>query len=153
MSLQSVKIFLSEYAPDIEVAELDANLATVTLAAQALGVVDGQIAKTLSMRVGEEVIVLVMRGDARIDNRKFKQQFGTKARMLEASDVERITGHPVGGVCPFGLAQPLRIFCDVSLKAFSEVFPAGGAPNAAIRVAPERMAALVGAQWVDIAQV
>ncbi|OZI31113.1 cys-tRNA(pro)/cys-tRNA(cys) deacylase [Bordetella genomosp. 10] len=152
MSLQSVQAFLAEHAPDIEVTEMDASLATVALAAQALGVADGQIAKTLSLRTGDDIIVLVMRGDARIDNRKYKQQFGTKARMLEASEVEDITGHPVGGVCPFGLARPLSVFCDVSLKAFTEVFPAGGAQHAAVRITPERMAVLVNAQWVDVAQ-
>lgn len=152
MSLESVKAFFAQNAPDIQVAELDANLATVSLAAQALGVADGQIAKTLSLRVGEDVIVLVTRGDARLDNRKYKQQFGVKARMLDVAVVERETGHPVGGVCPFGLAHSLQVFCDVSLKAFAEVFPAGGAPNAAIRIAPDRMAELTGAQWVDVAQ-
>ncbi len=152
MSLQSVRTFFAEHAPDIDVVELDASTATVALAAQALGVTDGQIAKTLTLRVGEDVIVLVTRGDARLDNRKYKQQFGAKARMLDAADVERETGHPVGGVCPFGLSRPLRVYCDTSLRAFAEVFPAGGAPNAAVRIAPERMAVLVGAEWVDVAQ-
>jgi prolyl-tRNA editing enzyme YbaK/EbsC (Cys-tRNA(Pro) deacylase) len=152
MSLESVRQFFSEKAPDVEVLELEASSATVPLAAQALGVSEGQIAKTLSLRVGSEVILIVTRGDARLDNRKYKQQFGTKARMLASSEVEQETGHPIGGVCPFGLAHPLQIFCDVSLKAFSEVFPAGGAPNAALRIEPKRMASLVGAEWVDIMQ-
>lgn len=152
MSLQSVRAFFAQNAPDIEVVELDDSTATVALAAQALGVADGQIAKTLSLRVGEEVIVLVTRGDARLDNRKYKQQFGVKARMLDAAEVESETGHPVGGVCPFGLIRPLRVFCDVSLKTFAKVFPAGGASNAAVRIEPQRTAALVSAQWVDVAQ-
>lgn len=152
MSLQSVKAFLAEHAPDLEVGELEASLATVSLAAQALGVTDGQIAKTLSLRVGDRAIVLVTRGDARLDNRKYKQQFGVKARLLDLAEVERETGHAVGGVCPFGLANPLQVFCDVSLKAFPEVYPAGGAANAFIRIAPERIAALTGAQWVDVVQ-
>ncbi|HGH4624791.1 TPA: YbaK/EbsC family protein [Enterobacter hormaechei] len=152
MSLQSVRAFFAHHAADIEVFELDDSTATVALAAQALGVDNGQIAKTLSLRVGEEVIVLVTRGDARLDNRKYKQQFGVKARMLDAADVERETGHPVGGVCPFGLIRPLQVFCDVSLRAFAEVFPAGGAPNAAVRIEPQRMAFLVGARWVDVTQ-
>ncbi|KPX85558.1 YbaK/EbsC family protein [Pseudomonas meliae] len=152
MSLQSVRAFFAQNAADVEVFELADSTATVSLAAQALGVVDGQIAKTLSLRVGEEVIVLVTRGDARLDNRKYKQQFGVKARMLDAVDVERETGHPVGGVCPFGLIRPLQVFCDVSLRAFAEVFPAGGAPNAAVRIEPQRMASLVGARWVDVTQ-
>lgn len=152
MSYESVKAFLAERAPDVEVAELDASLATVALAAQALGVRDGQIAKTLSLRVGDRAIVLVTRGDARLDNRKYKQQFGVKARMLDVAEVERETGHVVGGVCPFGLANPLPVYCDVSLKAFAEVYPAGGSPRAFLRIAPERIAELTGAQWVDVVQ-
>lgn len=85
-------------------------------------------------------------------NRKYKQQFGVKARMLDAAEVEAQTGHPVGGVCPFGLSHPLRVFCDLSLKDFEVVFPAGGAVNAAVRIEPERLATLVNAQWVDVIQ-
>ncbi|VWB87882.1 YbaK/EbsC family protein [Burkholderia lata] len=152
MTLQSVRAFFSHHASDIEIVELDASTATVALAAEALGVAQGQIAKTLSLRVGEEVIVLVLRGDARLDNRKYKLRFGTKPRMLDASEVANETGHPVGGVCPFGLVRPLQVFCDASLKDFAVVFPAGGAPNAAVCIEPERMAKLVGAQWVDVVQ-
>lgn len=150
MSLDSVREALSRHAPDIEVMELDQSTATVQLAADALGVLPGQIAKTLSLRVGEQVIVLVTRGDARLDNGKYKARFGTKARMLEADMVETCTGHPVGGVTPFGLVRDLPVFCDVSLKEFPEVFPAGGAPNAAIRITPDRLAQLAGAEWVDV---
>ncbi|PYG82641.1 MULTISPECIES: YbaK/EbsC family protein [unclassified Pseudomonas] len=152
MSLQSVKAFLAHHSPDVEVFELQASTATVAQAAQALEVEPGQIAKSLSLRVGEEVIVLVVRGDARLDNRKYKQQFGVKARMLEAEEVERQTGHPIGGVSPLGLCQPLRVFCDHSLKDFDVVFPAGGATNSAVRIEPARLAALVDAQWVDVVQ-
>ncbi|WP_407309483.1 YbaK/EbsC family protein [Pseudomonas sp. nanlin1] len=152
MSLQSVKAFLAQHAPDIAVVELESSTATVALAAQALAVEPGQIAKSLSLRVNDEVIVLVVRGDARLDNRKYKQQFGVKARMLDATEVEAQTGHPVGGVCPFGLVEPLRVFCDQSLKDFAVVFPAGGAVNAAVRIEPERLASLVKAQWVDVIQ-
>ncbi|MBX8568726.1 YbaK/EbsC family protein [Pseudomonas cichorii] len=152
MSLQSVKAFLAQHSPDIEVFELESSTATVALAAEALAVEPGQIAKTLSLRVNDEVIVLVIRGDARLDNRKYKQQFGVKARMLEAAEVEPQTGHPVGGVCPFGLIQPLRVFCDQSLRDFEVVFPAGGAVNAAVRIEPDRLATLVNAQWVDVIQ-
>ncbi|WEQ57793.1 YbaK/EbsC family protein [Novacetimonas hansenii] len=110
------------------------------------------VTKSLSLRLGDEVIILVVRGDARLDNRKYKQHFGVKARMLDASDVESETGHPIGGVCPFGLIRPLRVFCDVSLRDFPVVFPAGGAPNSAVSIEPNRMAALTGAQWVDVVQ-
>lgn len=152
MSLQSVRTFFSDHAPDVQVLELDTSTATVALAAEVLGVEPGQIAKTLSLRIGDEVILLVTRGDARLDNRKYKQHFGVKARMLDASQVEDETGHPVGGVCPFGLPRPLQVFCDISLKDFPVVFPAGGAPNAAVRIEPGHMATLVSAQWVDVAQ-
>jgi prolyl-tRNA editing enzyme YbaK/EbsC (Cys-tRNA(Pro) deacylase) len=108
------------------------------------------LAKTLSMRLPDEVVLLVTRGDARLDNRKYKERFGAKARMLEAAEVEAQTGHPTGGVCPFGLRNPLRVFCDVSLRAFDEVLPAGGTPDSALRITPERMAQLTGAEWVDV---
>lgn len=150
MSLLSVKQFFALHGPDIDVLELDTSTATVALAAQALDVAPGQIAKTLSMRLPDGIMLLVTRGDARLDNRKFKQRFGVKARMLDAGEVEDMTGHPVGGVCPFGLPGSLQVFCDVSLKTFDEVFPAGGAPNAAVRITPDRMAALTRAQWVDV---
>ncbi|TWI70061.1 prolyl-tRNA editing enzyme YbaK/EbsC (Cys-tRNA(Pro) deacylase) [Pseudoduganella lurida] len=150
MSLSSVKQFFAEAAPDITVIELGTSTATVALAADALGVTRGQIAKTLSMRLPNEIVLLVTRGDARLDNRKYKEHFGTKARMLESAAVEAQTGHPIGGVCPFGLLQPLRVFCDVSLRAFEEVLPAAGTPNSALRIAPERMAQLTGAQWIDV---
>lgn len=152
MSVSSVRDFFAAQAPDIEVFELEASTATVALAAGALNVAPGQIAKTLSMRLPGEIVLLVTRGDARLDNRKFKQRFGVKARMLEAEEVHGETGHPVGGVCPFGLTKPLRVFCDVSLKTFAEVFPAGGASNAAVRITPERMAMLTRAEWIDVAQ-
>ncbi|CAN7677083.1 YbaK/EbsC family protein [Acidovorax sp. LjRoot117] len=152
MSLQSVKQFLAEKAPDLSIIEVDSSGATVAMAATAFGVNPGQIAKTLSLSVGEQVILLVARGDARLDNRKYKDQFGAKARFLAASEVEKATGHPVGGVGPFGLASQLDVYCDVSLRIFSEVLPAAGANNAGVRVSPERMAQLVNARWVDVMQ-
>lgn len=152
MSLLSVKDFLAQHAPDLEVIELAESTATVALAAAAHGVAPGQIAKTLSLRMKDGIVLVVTRGDARLDNRKFKSHFGVTARMLDASEVEALTGHPVGGVCPFGLAAPLPVYCDISLREFEEVIPAGGAINAAVRICPERMATLTGAQWVDVAQ-
>lgn len=150
MSLESVKQFFASRAPEIAVIELDASTATVPLAAEAHGVEPGRIAKTLSLRLGDDVALLVTRGDARLDNQKFKAQFKTKARMLEAADVEAATGHPVGGVCPFGLARPLRVYLDVSLKDFDEVLPAAGATNSAVRLSPDRLASLTGGEWVDV---
>jgi prolyl-tRNA editing enzyme YbaK/EbsC (Cys-tRNA(Pro) deacylase) len=92
----------------------------------------------------------VARGDYRLDNKKAKAAFGAKPRMLSGEEVSAITGHPVGGVCPFGLATALPVYCDVSLKAFDEVLPAAGSINSSVRIAPERMAALVNANWVDV---
>jgi prolyl-tRNA editing enzyme YbaK/EbsC (Cys-tRNA(Pro) deacylase) len=151
MSLHSVKDFLARHAPDLEVIELAESTATVALAAAAHGVEPGQIAKTLSLRMDDGIVLVVTRGDARLDNKKFKAHFGAKARMLGADEVEALTGHPVGGVCPFGLPSPIPVYCDVSLREYKEVIPAGGAINAAVRICPERMATLTGAQWVDVA--
>ena len=152
MTLQSVRTFLSERAPDIEILEKPTSTATVLEAAQAHGVKPAQIAKTLSLKLKDEVILLVIGGDAKIDNRKYKDQFGGKATMLTADEVLHWTGHPIGGVCPFGLPQKLRIFADTTLKKFDVVIPAAGATNAALRISPERLVELVGAQWVDVAQ-
>lgn len=152
MSLESVRAFFAEHAPDIAILETDGSSATVTLAAEAFGVEPARIAKTLSFRLGERVVLLVTRGDARLDNRKTKAAFGAKPRMLDPGEVVAMTGHPVGGVCPFGLPTPLPVYCDVSLKVFDEVVPAAGSTQTAVRISPERMAALTGAQWVDVCQ-
>ena len=122
------------------------------MAAEGHGVEPGQIAKTLSMRVGDRIILVVTRGDARLDNRKIKAAFGGKAKMLAPDEVEALTGHPVGGVCPFGLATPLPVYCDVSLKAFDEVIPAAGGPHSALRIDPARIVELTAASWVDVCQ-
>ena len=152
MSVEMVKEYLAQFGAADRVREFEASTATVELAAQAAGVEPGRIAKTLSLRVGERTVLVVARGDARLDNRKIKAAFGGKAKMLGAEDVVELTGHPVGGVCPFGLATPLAVYCDVSLQAFDEVLPAAGAVHSAVRIAPQRMAELVDAQWVDVCQ-
>ena len=152
MSLESVRAFFAEKAPDIRVIETEASSATVAEAAAAHGVAPGQIAKTLSLRLGDRIVLIVVAGDARLDNKKTKAAFGAKPRMLEAEEVAGLTGHPVGGVCPFGLANPLPIYCDESLRDLGEVVPAAGAVNAAVRIDALRLAELVGAQWVDVCQ-
>ena len=152
MSLESVRAELGRIAPEIEILEHDSSTATVALAASVHGVEPGQIAKTLSLRVGDRVLLVVVRGDARLDNRKARGAFGGKARMLGCEEVEEITGHPVGGVCPFGLASPLPVHCDVSLRAFEIVVPAAGSPNSSMWITPARIAELTGAQWVDVCQ-
>src|SRR5215471_14198403 len=124
MSLQSVRAFLAEHAPDLEIVEKSASTATVTEAAEAHGVQPGQIAKTLSLWLKDDVVLVVLGGDAKIDNQKFKAQFKTKAKMLDADEVVQWTGHPVGGVCPFGLSHALQVFVDVTVKRFDMVLPA-----------------------------
>ncbi len=152
MSLESVKAFFAAHAPDIGVIETSGSSATVALAAAAHGVAPERIAKTLSLRIGERIVLLVTRGDARLDNRKAKTTFGGKPRMLDPDEVAALTGHPVGGVCPFGLVSPLPVYCDVSLRDFDEVVPAAGSTQSAVRIAPERMATLTKAEWVDVCQ-
>ncbi|MDP1909746.1 MAG: YbaK/EbsC family protein [Hyphomicrobium sp.] len=150
MTVEAVRAFLAAHAPDISVVELDASTATVEMAAQGHGVAPAQIAKTLSLRIRDRALLIVTSGDARLNNRKIKDALGGKPRMLRADEVAALTGHPVGGVCPFGLATPLPIYCDVSLKEFDEVVPAAGSTNSALRISPARLASLVGAEWVDV---
>ena len=150
MSLESVRAFFAENAPDIAVIESHASSATVQLAAEAYGVEPGRIAKTLSLRLGDRVVLIVASGSSRMDNKKVKALFGGKPKMLDAKEVVEITGHEVGGVCPFGLKSKLQVYCDVSLRAFDEVVPAAGSTHSAVRIAPARMAELVGAEWVDV---
>jgi prolyl-tRNA editing enzyme YbaK/EbsC (Cys-tRNA(Pro) deacylase) len=150
MSLESVKRFFAERAPEIEVIETQASSATVAEAAAAHGVAPERIAKTICLSAGDEVILVVAAGTARIDNRKFKARFAAKAKMPDADAVVAATGHPVGGVCPFGLPRPLSVYCDASLRGFDEVVPAAGAPNAAVRLSPARLMELTGAEWVDV---
>ncbi|MHA4871260.1 YbaK/EbsC family protein [Duganella sp. PWIR1] len=150
MSLQSVREFFNARDIQLPIIETDASTATVALAAEAHGVEPGRIAKTLAFRVaGDQVILLVASGIARVDNRKFKEAFG-KGKMLGADEVVALTSHPVGGVCPFGLPQPLPIYLDHSLNNFDEVLPAAGSINSAIRITPALLASVTQGQWVDV---
>ena len=153
MSLASVRAFFAEKAPDITVIESTQSSATVTLAAQAYGVEPGRIAKTLCLRIGERVVLIVASGTSRMDNKKVKALFKGKPKMLGLEEVAEITGHEVGGVCPFGLKTRLPVYCDVSLKAFDVVVPAAGSTHSAVRIAPQRLAELVNAEWVDVCEV
>ena len=153
MSLESVRQFFAEHAPEIEIIELAESTATVGMAARAHGVTPGEIAKTLSLKVKNDVVLIVTRGDARLDNRKLKAALGAKARMLSVDEVINWTGHPVGGVCPFGLENPLTVYCDVSLRSFDEVLPAAGAIHSAVRISPQQMAELTNARWIDVCEV
>src|SRR3569623_938706 len=147
MSLESVKADLRVRAPDLHVIVTDASTATVQLAAEVHGVEPGQIAKPLAIRVNDEEILLVTRGDARLDNKKAKAAFGGRPRMLGPDDVLRLTSHEIGGVCPFGLPGPLTIYCDVSLKIYDEVLPAGGSTHASVRLPPFRPGVPRGGKW------
>jgi prolyl-tRNA editing enzyme YbaK/EbsC (Cys-tRNA(Pro) deacylase) len=152
MSLDSVRAFFAEKAPDIAVIEATQSSATVALAAEAYGVEPARIAKTLSLRIGERVVLIVTSGISRMDNKKVKALFAGKPKMLSLDEVADITGHEVGGVCPFGLKAPLPVYCDVSLKAFDIVVPAAGSTHSAVRITPARMAELTGAEWVDVCE-
>ena len=149
MTMQSVIDDLAQRAPDLQVVETEGSTATVQLAAQVHGVEPGQIAKTLAIRVDGENFLLVTRGDARLDNKKAKAAFGGRPRMLGADEVEALTSHKVGGVCPFGLPTKLKIFCDVSLRVYDDVIPAGGSTHSSVRLSVDRLYELVGDKWVD----
>ena len=152
MSLQSVREFFLSRQLDIPIIELDVSTATVALAAEAHGVEHGRIAKTLAFRLSDSrVIILVASGDARVNHKKFKAELG-KGKMLGPDEVVELTGHPVGGVCPFGLAQALPIYLDVSLRQFNEVLPAAGAVHSAVRMTPELMAKVTCGTWIDVCE-
>jgi prolyl-tRNA editing enzyme YbaK/EbsC (Cys-tRNA(Pro) deacylase) len=150
MSFESARAWLERYAPDLPIIEVEESTATVAEAAEALGVEPARIAKTLAVRVGAQVVLIVARGDARLDNRKTKAVFHARPRMLGPEETLALTGHPVGGVCPFGLATPLAIWCDVSLRPFDLVYPAAGSLNSSVEVTPERLVQLVARGWVDV---
>ena len=153
MSLESVRAWLAEYAPDLPLIEVEESTATVDTAAEALGAAPGRIAKTLAVRAGDHVFLLVARGDARLDNRKCKDELGARPRMLGPEETFELTGHKVGGVCPFGLKAPLPIYVDESLKAFDVVYPAGGSLNTSVEVRTDRLFELVGDRWVDLCRL
>jgi len=153
MSLESVRAWLREHAPDLPIIETEASTATVLEAAEALRVAPGQIAKTLALRIDDRIVLLVTRGDTRLDNQKTKAVFQARPRMLDAEETFVVTGHRVGGVCPFGLAMPLPIYCDASLRIFDSVYPAAGSLNSSVRIGPGRLADLVGAAWIDICRL
>jgi prolyl-tRNA editing enzyme YbaK/EbsC (Cys-tRNA(Pro) deacylase) len=153
MSAESVRSWLAANAPDLRLIEVEDSTATVETAARALGVEPGRIAKTLAIRAGEQLFLLCTRGDARLDNRKCKDELGARPRMLGADETLELTGHPVGGVCPFGLKNPMPVYLDVSLRAFDVVYPAGGSLNTSVEVTTERLFGLVADRWVDLCRL
>lgn len=152
MSLESVKEHFKQWNRENDIMVFESSSATVQEAADTLGVEPAQIAKTLSFRgKDEKAILVVAAGDTKIDNKKFRGQFEFKARMLSPDEVLEQTGHPVGGVCPFGLANDLDVYLDVSLKRFDKVFPACGSTNSAIELTCEELEKFSGAkEWVDV---
>jgi prolyl-tRNA editing enzyme YbaK/EbsC (Cys-tRNA(Pro) deacylase) len=153
VSLESARAWLAEHAPDLPIIETEQSTATVEDAARALGVEPGRIAKTLALRVGGQVVLVVARGDSRLDNSKCKAELGGRPRMLGPEETLALTGHPVGGVCPFGLKMPLPVYCDATLRAFEIVFPAAGSLTSSVEVTPERLADLVAERWVDVCRL
>ena len=151
MAIERVRAFFRERGMEDRVLELDLSSATVELAAQALGCEPCRIAKTLAFSAAGEPVLVVAAGDARIDNRKFKGRFGVKAKMLPPEETEAQVGHAVGGVCPFGVNDGVRVYLDQSLRRFETVFPACGSANSAIELTiPELEAAAAPIGWVDV---
>lgn len=150
MSLENVKKFFLDRGLKDPTFILDESGATVDLAAKTIGIEPYLVAKTLALHVKEKNILIVVRGDARIDNKKFKQRFNTKARMLPFEEVETTIGHPVGGVCPFGINAGVEVYIDESIKNFEYVYPAAGSKNSALKIEPEKILELTDASWVDV---
>lgn len=151
MSIEKVRAYLKAYGKDGDIKEFEESSATVTLAAQAVGVIPARIAKSLSFLTPEGPILVVMAGDARIDNKKYKSFFGVKAKMLSSEEALSYTGHAVGGVCPFALPENVRVYLDVSLQRFATVFPACGSSNSAIELTCDELASLShAAAWIDV---
>lgn len=150
MSVEAVRQFFTNRGLQDPTFKLEESGATVDEAAKSIGVEPASIAKTLAFRLKDEDIIIVARGDAKIDNKKYKEFFKEKARMLEHDEVEKVTGHPVGGLCPFGLRSDLKVYIDVSIKDFEYVYPAAGSRFMALKITPGEIASLVGAQWVDV---
>lgn len=151
MSLQRAKEYLEKFDMADRVIEFDSSSATVSEAAKAAGCTEGEIAKTLSFLVGEKPILIVVAGDVKIDNSKYKAEYHTKAKMLAFDDVERLIGHAVGGVCPFGIEENVDVYLDISLKRFEMVYPACGSSNSAIKLAIDELEKTSGyIKWVDV---
>lgn len=151
MSVERVKEYLAAYGAAERVREFDVSSATVELAAKALGCEEARIAKTLSFMLGERVILVVAAGDVKVDNRKYKDVFGGKAKMLAREDTERLTGHAAGGVCPFAVSDGVEVWLDESLKRFSTVYPACGSASSAIELTPAELENFSRAKgWTDV---
>jgi prolyl-tRNA editing enzyme YbaK/EbsC (Cys-tRNA(Pro) deacylase) len=151
MSFDRAKEYLKQFGLESHVMEFDVSSATVELAAEAVGCEPARIAKTLSFQVGDESILIVAAGDARIDNSKYKAYFHAKAKMLPFDEVEEKIGHAVGGVCPFGVKEGVKVYLDTSLKRFESVYPACGSSNSAVKLTMEELERSSGyTAWIDV---
>ena len=151
MSIEIVRKYFSSLGMEDRILEFEVSSATVELAAQAVGCIPARIAKTLSFKIGEDPILIVAAGDAKIDNRKYKDKFGKKAVMLSQEEVSEKIGHAVGGVCPFGVPETVRVYLDESLRRFETVFPAAGSSNSAIELNMEELERYSTAkEWIDV---
>ena len=152
MSIEKVRAYFQGFGVADRIMEFPVSSATVELAAQALGVEGARIAKSMSFKIGEDPIIIVMAGDARVDNSKYKAQFHTKAKMLTHEEAHELMGHDVGGVCSFALPENVKTYLDVSLKRFATVFPAAGSSNSAIEFTCEELERYSSnfVEWVDV---
>lgn len=151
MAVEKVREYLKEYHMEDRILEFDVSSATVELAAQAVGCEPERIAKTMSFLVHEEVILIVTAGDVKIDNKKYKQHFHAKAKMIPFEEVEEYTGHAPGGVCPFAVREGVRAYLDESLKRFETVYPAAGSANSAVRLTPQELEQCIeNVMWIDV---
>lgn len=154
MSVESVRKYLTKFGVEGRIMEFTESSATVELAAAVVGVIPARIAKTLSFRTSDGAMLIVAAGDAKIDNRKFKDKFGFKAKMLSPDEVVELIGHPVGGVCPFDLKEGVEVFLDESMKRFETVFPAAGSPASAIEFSCDELFECSGAkEWIDVCKL
>ncbi|MDD3693437.1 MAG: YbaK/EbsC family protein [Oscillospiraceae bacterium] len=151
MSVEKVKEYFKRWGIEDRILEFDVSSATVELAAKALNCENGRIAKTLSFHVGDRIILIVAAGDVKIDNKKYKAQFGSRARMLAFDEAEQLIGHAIGGVCPFAVNDGVEVYLDISLKRFATVFPACGSSNSAIELTIPELEEYSGfISWVDV---
>ena len=154
MSIEKGRAYFRQFGMEDRVREFDVSSATVELAALALGVDGARIAKTLSFKKGDSCILILAAGDARIDNHKFKDKFHIKAKMLAPDEVLTLVGHPVGGVCPFGINDGIDVYLDESLKRFETVFPAVGSGNSAIELNLDELYKYSNAiEWIDVCKL
>ena len=151
MSIDNVRKYLTRFNRENDILESPVSSATVQLAAEALNVIPARITKTLALKDGDGCMVIAVAGDGKIDNKKFKTEFGFKAKMLSPEETLEMTGHAVGGVCPFALPEGVKAYCDISMKRFDTVFPACGSSNSAIEVTCDELFEYSNAvKWIDI---